>query len=177
MMTKYERKIRERQLAKKTNVVNLATLTPLHTNTIPEQITVYRIETDIIVGGDECTFGPFTACCYDPSLERACWRYMDTLRSAPPEPHIDGISMRGDDVVFGFTMSDRAWMTWMPFRDVWEFMSAAGFKIRVYSVCITKMQVGKTQVAWSPRHATRIGELTYDELIEKYDEWREKEVA
>lgn len=171
--SKYELKVRQR-LSGKMVVQELRSLPPQSDYSkhldlpeiVGELVDVYRFEIDIEVGREQRTFGPFTAACYDSSLENVTWRYKRELSGMVPEPEEDGIniSISGTNIVCGFLIECRQLTTWLPWRETWDLLAERGFRIAHYIVPASKLYVGKTQVCWHPENAVLQQTLTYDQL-------------
>lgn len=128
---------------------------------------VYRLEKRIQVGVIDRLMGPWVAACYQRDLESVTWRYKDTLPGPCPEPREDGIKgfVENSDQVCGW-YNERGIISWCRWKDVTDALQAVGFAINVYEVPDDKVMLGKTQCVWVPKHATLIGPVSWQEMVD-----------
>lgn len=127
---------------------------------------VFRLEKSIQIGAKLQLVGPWTAACYDASLEEVTWRYKSTLPGPIPEPKEDGIVGFHNGLVCGM-YNERGIISWCRWKDVTEALEEVGFVINEYEVPDNKLKLGKTQCAWHPDNAVLIGRVTHTEFISK----------
>jgi hypothetical protein len=131
-------------------------------------VDVYRMEVE--TGLDyRPTVGPFCAEVHladRPGLREATWKYKHELRHFP-EPHEDGIRIKGSVGSYGFVcgfIDSYGFDTWMPRRWTWKALVAVGFKLNHYRIPASAVYRGHTQVVFHPKDAEFVESLEYETL-------------
>jgi len=168
--TAFERRVRDRN---RSPVVSYRDethkkVTPLPVGADTTLVEVVRLEVQVKIGETREYVGPWSAPCYDTTLESICWRYKRELRGYPPEPREDGIPLEltGTNVLCGFDSECPNHYVWVPFKDTWEEMKELGFRFAVYSVPNNKLMRGKSQVCWWAEHGTYQRDLDWEQLLQ-----------
>lgn len=128
-----------------------------------EVVEVYRIEALVDVGATQRWIGPFTAHCYDKSLERQFLDYTRNLSSAPPEPRDDGIPTH-NGLAFAFSNIIQLFI-WYPPKCFWA-LDKTRFVLNKYEVQPNGCYRGEHQDAFYPGYAKLIGPVQYHDLID-----------